>query len=113
MVGQVETNLSGGEIALIHLLRLCIRKPPIIVLDEVNSALDAKTEIDVLGKVLNQFPQSTIILATHRLKAIEGAGLIICLKDGWVVESGTHRALVEQKGYYADLLAKQNATADL
>jgi len=111
--GQSVKPLSGGEHTLIQLLRLCTlpKPPPIIILDEPNSALDTITEGEILGKILRRFKDSTVIVMTHKLKAIQGAQLILCLKDGRIEESGTHEGLLEkQNGCYAELWAKQYST---
>jgi ABC-type multidrug transport system fused ATPase/permease subunit len=113
MVGQSEKTLSGGEIALIQLLRICIldEPPPIIVLDEPNSALDPITEADILGKVFKRFPKSIIIVATHKLRLIERARLILCLKNGEIMEAGMHDELMTRPGgYYAEMWVTQNCT---
>ena len=107
-VGGTEKRLSGGQGTLIQLLRLCIPpKPPIIVLDKANSALDPHTELEVLPKVLTLFAHSTIIVITHKPQIIRSARLILCLHDGRIVEQGTHNELMLIKGgFYSGMLDK-------
>ena len=107
-VGGTEKRVSGGQSTMIQLLRLCIPpKPQIIVLDEANSALDPYTELKVLPKVLTLFPNSTIIVVTHKPQIIRNARLILCLHNGRIVEQGTHDKLrLIRGGFYAGMLHK-------
>ena len=110
-VGKLEKKVSGGQNVLIQLLRLCIqhKKPKIIVLDEVNSALNPDTEMDILGKVLKLFPCSTIIVITHKFKVVKDARLIICIKDGRIVEKGSPKKLIKNGRYYARMVRAEQS----
>ncbi len=104
-----EDGYSGGELQRIALARMFYQDSDVFVLDEPTSALDRKTENDLKDK-LNQIKDKTIIVITHRLSLIQSFDSIIVLKDGNIVEEGTHAQLVNQKGYYASMYEKQLET---
>lgn len=107
MVGERGLRLSGGEKQRIAIARTLLRGPPIMVLDEATSALDSNTERQI-QEALRQVTRarSTLIVA-HRLSTIVHAHCILVLKDGSIVESGTHTELLKIKGLYYELWMKQ------
>ncbi|KAG0294405.1 ATP-binding cassette sub- B member 6, mitochondrial [Linnemannia gamsii] len=95
MVGNRGAKLSGGERQRISIARTVIKNPPIIVMDEATSALDSMTESDI-QQALNKVTENrTTIAVAHRLSTIMHADLIIYIKDGEIVEQGTHEELIQ------------------
>lgn len=111
IVGDRGVKLSGGQRQRISLARAILRRPPLLILDEATSAVDTRTE-EIIQRNLNQFKDGRMTVAVaHRLSTIRDADLILVLVEGVVVERGTHDALIDQDGVYADLWAVQ--TGDL
>lgn len=101
IVGEDGVKLSGGQRQRISIARAILRNAPILLLDEATSALDNESEKlvqDALEKL--QIGRTTIVIA-HRLSTVRNADLILVLERGRIVESGSHSALIEQKGLYA------------
>lgn len=108
-VGEGGDRLSTGEKQLISFARAVLADPRIFVLDEATSSIDTETE-QLIQKATTQLLKGrTSFLIAHRLSTIRQADLILVVKDGAIVEQGTHRTLLEQKGYYRTLYAKQFA----
>jgi ABC-type multidrug transport system fused ATPase/permease subunit len=104
---EAGLSLSGGEKQRISLARAFLKQAPILVLDEPTSALDALTEAKVFEELARLTHGRTVFIITHRLSAIKHADLIITLKDGEVVESGTHHSLLREGNTYADMFNHQ------
>lgn len=97
-LGDRGLKLSGGQRQRIAIARALYRNPEILIFDEATSALDNRTEQTVLEMMTRFSKRKTIIILAHRLSTIENADLIYVLKDKRVIQSGTHRELLEQKG---------------
>ena len=104
-VGERGLRLSGGEKQRVAIARTILKNPPILVLDEATSALDTNTE-SALQKVLGMQGRTSLIVA-HRLSTIKDCNLIIVMKDGEIVERGTHNELFNLKGDYYILWMRQ------
>ncbi|WP_409343599.1 ABC transporter transmembrane domain-containing protein [Paenibacillus sp. MBLB4367] len=101
-------SLSGGERQRLAIARALLRKPKLLLLDEVTSALDPVTEAEI-NQLIQQLRQhQTIISVTHRLASVVNADKILVFKEGRIVESGTHQELLRQNGLYGSLWEKQH-----
>lgn len=106
-IGERGNKLSGGQKQRISIARAVLKNPPIMILDEATSALDTESE-KLVQDALNKLMQNrTSLVIAHRLSTIINADKIIVLKKGEIVESGTHSALIEQKGFYYRLTTMQ------
>ena len=113
VVGERGVQLSGGQRQRVALARALIREPPILVLDDPLSAVDAKTEASILSAIERQAAQRTVILITHRVAAARRCDGIIVLDQGRVIERGDHDELVRAGGLYASFAEEQELEEDL
>jgi len=107
MVGERGITLSGGQKQRTAIARAVIRDPKIMILDDSLSSVDTGTEERILRRLDAILRQRTTILISHRVSTIRHADQIVVLRDGRIVERGTHAELLERGGYYADLYQKQ------
>lgn len=106
-IGERGVGLSGGQKQRISIARAIIRNAPILILDDSTSALDMETEHELL-KNLNKIKKGkTTILVAHRISAVKNADLIVFMKNGEIVEKGTHNELIEKKKYYYNVYKEQ------
>ena len=107
VVGERGVSLSAGQRQLIAFLRVYIRNPKILILDEATSSVDSETE-NLLQTALNKLSQNrTTIVIAHRLSTVVGADKILYLQDGKVLEEGTHNYLINRGGAYAKMYSSQ------
>ena len=109
-VGERGVTLSSGQRQLIAFLRVYLRDPKILILDEATASIDSETEAliqNALGKLSEN--RTTIVIA-HRLSTIVQADKIILLKDGDVLEQGSHASLIKENGYYSKMYENQSST---
>jgi ATP-binding cassette subfamily B protein len=102
-VGERGARLSMGQRQLVSLLRVLVQKPAIFVLDEATASVDPFTEMQIQEAIEKILENSTSILIAHRLSTVRTADRIIVLKDGEIIEEGSHDALMAQGGHYAEL----------
>ncbi|KAF9573086.1 Homocysteine S-methyltransferase 1 [Mortierella alpina] len=95
-VGERGLRLSGGEKQRVAIARTILKSPPIVLLEEATSALDSETESQIQAALSRMTENRTTLVVAHRLSTIINADLILCIKDGVIVEQGTHDELVEQ-----------------
>ena len=107
IVGERGVGLSGGQKQRISLARALAIRPSILILDDTTSAVDMETEKVIQHSLRNLDFSCTKIIIAQRISTTKAADKILVLKDGKILESGTHKELVEQKGYYADLVNLQ------
>jgi len=107
MVGERGITLSGGQKQRTAIARAIVRDPRILILDDSLSAVDTQTEEKILNQLRGVMRGRTTILIAHRTSTVRDADQIVVLKDGQIIERGTHDELLERRGYYADLYQKQ------
>lgn len=109
-VGERGTTLSGGQRQRIAIARAILTEAPILVLDEPTSAVDADTEARILRTLEELAEGRTTLVIAHRLSTIRGADRIAVMRDGCVVEQGTHDELLDRSGDYRELVDSQSIT---
>jgi ATP-binding cassette subfamily B multidrug efflux pump len=109
-IGERGVTLSGGQKQRISIARALIKDPGLVIFDDCLSAVDAKTEKEIIGHLNNYLQDKTAIIITHRMFSLLQFDKIVVLEDGEIIEEGTHRELMSIKdGYYAGLYARQQA----
>ncbi len=107
VVGERGVTLSGGQKQRSAIARAVVRDPRILILDDSLSAVDTQTEERILTRLRGVMEGRTTILISHRTSTVQDADLIVVLRDGRIIERGTHDELLAREGYYADLYRKQ------
>ena len=106
-LNEEATNVSQGQKQLLTIARAILADSKILILDEATSSVDTRTEILIQKAMDNLMAGRTSFVIAHRLSTIKNADLILCLKDGDIVEQGTHEQLMEKNGFYANLYNSQ------
>ncbi|MDQ8037214.1 MAG: ABC transporter ATP-binding protein/permease [Pedobacter sp.] len=112
-VGERGLKLSGGEKQRVAIARTILKNPPILIFDEATSALDSRTEKAIQAELFSISADRTTLIIAHRLSTVVEADEILVMEQGRVVESGTHRELLEKDGLYARMWALQQSEAEL
>ncbi len=107
VLGERGINLSGGQRQRIAISRALIKKPSILILDDSLSAVDTETEDKIFKNILNNIPDCTKIVISHRISTVKYCDKIIVINDGKKVEEGNHLKLVENGGYYYEIYNQQ------
>ena len=107
IIGEGGARLSGGQRQRISIARAILKNAPILILDEATSALDTESEHEVQKALENLMKDRTTLVIAHRLSTIKNADRIIVIKDGLIVEQGTHDSLISQQGEYETLYNMQ------
>ncbi|MCL2030541.1 MAG: ABC transporter ATP-binding protein/permease [Oscillospiraceae bacterium] len=106
-VGEGGDRLSTGEKQLISFARAVLANPRIFVLDEATSSIDTETEMLIQNAIAHLLKGRTSFVIAHRLSTIRSADIILVVRDGKIIERGTHRELLRAKGHYHDLYTRQ------
>jgi ATP-binding cassette subfamily B protein len=101
------SNLSQGQRQLLAIARAVLADPAILILDEATSSVDTRTEVHIQEALLRLMQGRTSFVIAHRLSTIRGADLILVIRDGEIVERGTHEELLAQRGFYHQLYLSQ------
>lgn len=107
VVGERGITLSGGQKQRTSLARAVLRDPRILILDDALSSVDTETEDKILHRLTDIMRGRTTILISHRCSTVRDADQIVVLREGRIVEQGTHASLIGEGGYYAELYQKQ------
>ena len=111
VLGEDGGALSQGQKQLLCIARLMLRLPPMLILDEATSSIDTRTELHIQHAFDRMMEGRTSFIVAHRLSTIRNADLILVMRDGNIVEQGTHDALLARGGFYASLYNAQFAAS--
>ena len=106
-LNEAASNVSQGQKQLLTIARAILADNRILILDEATSSVDTRTEARIQKAMNNLMKGRTSFVIAHRLSTIKDADLILVMKDGDIIEQGTHKELLEQQGFYADLYNSQ------
>ena len=109
LIGEDGGSLSEGQKQLLCIARAMLADPPMLILDEATSNVDSMTEIRITKAFERLMQGRTSFIVAHRLSTIINSDLILAMKDGHIVEQGTHEELLEKKGFYYDLYQSRKA----
>ena len=109
LISDESDGISEGQRQLISIARIMLSDPDMLILDEATSSIDTRTELLIQDAFARLMKGRTSFIVAHRLSTIRNADLILVMKDGNVIESGTHDSLIEAGGFYADLYNSQFA----
>lgn len=107
IIGERGVTLSGGQKQRISIARALIKQPKMVIFDDCLSAVDAKTENEVISNLYAYLQNKTAIIITHRIFSLFNFDKIVVIEDGSIVEQGNHADLIQNNGYYAQMYAKQ------
>lgn len=107
VIGESGGSLSQGQRQLLCITRLMLCKPPMLILDEATSSIDTRTEIKIQKAFASLMQGRTTFIVAHRLATIKEADVILVMRDGNIVEQGTHKELLNRKGFYWELYDSQ------
>jgi len=106
-INEEIDNISQGEKQLLTIARTMLVNPPVLILDEATSSVDTRTENIIQTAMDKMMKGKTSFIIAHRLSTIQNADLILVMRDGSIVEQGTHEQLLSQNGFYASLYNSQ------
>ena len=107
MITESGGNLSQGQRQLLCIARIMLTHPPMLILDEATSNIDTRTEIRIQKAFAEIMKGRTSFIIAHRLSTIRDADLILVMKDGNIIEQGTHEQLLDKGGFYKELYESQ------
>ena len=109
IITQDGANLSQGQRQLMCIARAMVTNPPMLILDEATSSIDSLTEIRVQKAFAKMMQGKTSFVVAHRLSTIKEADVILVMKDGDIIEQGSHNELLQKGGFYSELYSSQFA----
>lgn len=109
IISEDGGNISQGQKQLLCIARVMLTKPPMLILDEATSSIDTRTELKIQDAFAKMMEGRTSFIVAHRLSTIREADLILVMKDGNIIEQGTHQELLAQNGFYSNLYNSQFA----
>lgn len=109
VISEDGGNLSSGQKQLLCIVRVMLCLPPMLILDEATSSIDTRTEIRIQKAFAKMMEGRTSFIVAHRLSTIKEADRILVMRDGKIIEQGSHEELLEKKGFYAELYNSQFA----
>ncbi len=107
MIGERGVTLSGGQKQRISIARALLKDPEVVIFDDCLSAVDARTENEIIGNLYQFLQQKTALIITHRIFSLFAFDRIVVLEDGAIAEQGTHTELMAKNGLYAEMYARQ------
>jgi ATP-binding cassette subfamily B protein len=107
VLNEEASNISSGQKQLITIARALLADPPILILDEATSNVDTRTEAYIQNAMIALMKGRTNFVIAHRLSTIRNASTILVMNEGKIIEQGTHKQLMDQNGFYADLYNSQ------
>ena len=107
VISEDGGNLSQGQKQLLCIARLMLDLPPMLILDEATSSIDTRTELKIQHAFAQMMQGRTSFIVAHRLSTIKEADCILVMKDGNLIEQGTHDELLEKQGFYYELYNSQ------
>lgn len=107
VIGEDGGSLSQGQMQLLSISRVMLSLPPMLILDEATSSIDTRTEVKIQDAFARLMHGRTSFIVAHRLSTIREADIILVMKDGDIIEQGTHDELLARKGFYAKLYNSQ------
>jgi ATP-binding cassette subfamily B protein len=112
VLGERGSGLSQGQRQLISIARAALADPRILILDEATSSVDTRTERLIQKALVDLLHGRTSFVIAHRLSTIRNANQVLVLKDGQIIERGTHESLMKARGFYYDLYMSQFQAAE-
>lgn len=109
VIGEDGGSLSQGQKQLLCIARVMLCLPPMLILDEATSSIDTRTELKIQNAFALMMEGRTSFIVAHRLSTIQSADIILVMKDGNIIEQGSHETLLKQNGFYAELYYSQFA----
>ncbi|NLK21036.1 MAG: ABC transporter ATP-binding protein [Epulopiscium sp.] len=107
LINEEASNISQGQKQLLTIARAILKDPKILILDEATSSVDTRTEVLIQRAMENLMKGRTSFIIAHRLSTIKDADLILVMKEGDIIEQGSHKELLEKNGFYAELYNSQ------